>query len=145
MQQQRRGFDFNKEDEAPKVHDRVAQLHRSLLDQLTHVETQRRIIDSALYGNEVPLSKVMTALTLGIFQGDPTTGPDSLRQNLQSEYTDRLIRIINGGTYLPAAQAVAFAEIERVKGLVSNAPAFKANPAHSSLLLYRIRRGLDEK
>ncbi len=145
MQQQRRGFDFNKEDEAPKVHDRVAQLHRSLLDQLTHVETQRRILDSALYGNEVPLSQVMTTLTLGIFQGDPATGPDSLRQNLQSEYTDRLIRIINSGTYLPAAQAVAFAEIERVKGLVSNAPAFKANPAHSSYLLYRIRRGLDEK
>ena len=145
LQQQRRGFDFNKGDEAPKLHDRVSQLQRSLLDQLTHVETQRRILDSALYGNEVPLSQVMTTLTLGIFQGDATTGPDSLRQNLQSEYVDRLLRLVNSSAYPPAAQSVSFAEIERVKALLTSAPAFKSSPAHASFLLYKIKRGLDEK
>ncbi len=145
MQQQRRGFDFFKEDEALKLHDRTAQIQRSLLDQLTHVETQRRILDSALYGNEVPLSLVMSTLTSGIFQGDPASGPDSSRQNLQSEYTDRLLRIVNSGTYLPAAQSVAFAEIERIKALLSTTPAFKASPAHSAFLLYKIKRGLDAR
>ena len=87
----------------------------------------------------------MSTLTSGIFQGDPASGPDSSRQNLQSEYTDRLLRIVNSGTYLPAAQSVAFAEIERIKALLSTTPAFKASPAHSAFLLYKIKRGLDAR
>lgn len=145
MQQQRRGFDFFKEDEAPKLLDRVAQLHRSLLDQLTHPETQRRILDSALYGNEVTLSAVMSTLTTGIFLGDPATGPSSQRQNLQSDYVDRLLRIVNSNSYLPAAQAAAFGEIETIKVEINSQPAFQRGAvAHQKFLLYKIKRGLDE-
>lgn len=144
LQQQRRGFDFFKEDEAPKLHDRVAQVQRSLLDQLTHVETQRRIIDSTLYGNELPLAEVMTTLTLSIFKGDPATGPNSQRQNLQTDYTDRLLRIVGSSSYQPVAQAVAYDQLQRIKSLLKEA-AFQAAPAHANHLLYRIRRGLDEK
>lgn len=143
LQQQRRGFDFRKEDEAPKLHDRISLVHKALLDQLTHVETQRRILDSALYGNEVPLTQVMTSLTHSIFDGDAATGPNSLRQNLQSEYLDRLLRIVNSSAYLPAAQAVAFGEIESVRTKLDT-PAFKAAPAHAAFLRYKIKRGLDE-
>lgn len=144
LQQQRRGFDFFKETESPKLHDRVAQLHRSLLDHLMHVETQRRIVDSALYGNEMTLAEVLGSLTQAIFTGDPATGPNSVRQALQSTYVDRLLLMVNSGAYLPAVQAVAFDEIQTVKGKLLNSPEFKASRAHSSVLLYRIRRGLDE-
>ncbi|SKB06828.1 protein of unknown function [Prosthecobacter debontii] len=143
LQQQRRGFDFFKEDEAPKIHDRIAQLQKSLLDQLTHVETQKRILDTALYGNEVPLGQVMSSLTQAIFEGDPATGPGSLRQDLQSEYVDRLLRIVNSSSYLPAAQATAFGQIETIRAKLDAAP-LQATPTHAAFLKYKIKRGLDE-
>ena len=145
LQQQRRGFDFSKGDEAPKLLDRVAQIQRALLDHLTHTETQRRILDSSLYGNELPLSEVMHTLSLGIFTGDDASGPTTQRQNLQSEYTDRLLRMTNNDNYLPAAQSIAFAEIEFIKAQLNSQPAFKeAGTAHKKFLLYKIKRGLDE-
>jgi hypothetical protein len=144
LQQQRRGFDFFKEDEAPKLHDRIGQVQKSLLDHLLHVETQRRILDSGLYGNEVSLAQVMRKITLGIFTGDPASGPDTVRQNLQSEYVDRLLRIVNNSAWLPAAQAVAFAEVEFMKFQIEGQPAFKGS-AHAKFLGYKIKRGLEEK
>lgn len=146
LQQQRRGFDFFKEDEDPRLHERVAKMHRSLLDQLTHVEVQRRIVDSALYGNEMPLGEVMYSLTAAIFEGDPDAGPGTVRQNLQSEYLDRLLKIVNSGSYQPAAQGVALGQVERIRHLITNAVPFKGMEGrlHATLLAYKIRRGLDE-
>lgn len=143
LQQQRRGFEFFKEDEAPKLHDRIGQVQRSLLDHLMHLETQRRLLDSALYGGQVPLGQMMRRLTLAVFAGDPADGPDSLRQNLQSEYADRLLRIVNTNSWPPAAQASAFAEIEFIRNQLETQPAFRAAVAHSRFLLYKIKRGLD--
>jgi hypothetical protein len=141
LQQQRRGFDFRAEGEAPKLHDRPLQLQKSLLDHLLHVETQRRILDSSLYENEMSLPQVMNSLTSAIFNGDPATGPSPIRQNLQSEYLDRLIKIVNNSSYLPAAQAVAHGQIETIR-LQLNEPG--TNPVHAQFLKYKIKRGLDE-
>lgn len=143
LQQQRRGFNFFKEDEAPKLHDRIGQVQKTLLDHLLHVETQRRILDSGLYGNEAPLAQVMRKVTQGIFIGDPASGPDTVRQNLQSEYVDRLLRIVNTSTWLPAAQAVAFAEVEFVRSQINEQPSFKGS-VHAKFLGYKIKRGLEE-
>ncbi|GEP46139.1 zinc-dependent metalloprotease [Brevifollis gellanilyticus] len=145
LQQQRRGFDFFKEDEAPKLHDRIGQVQRSLLDQLMHLETHRRILDSGLYGNEVTLAQVMRKVTEGIFTGDPAAGPDSIRQNLQSDYVDRLIRIVNTSGWPPAAQAAAFEEIEFIRVQLNTHPSFSVVSGHRTFLLHKIRRGLDEK
>ena len=146
LQQQRRGFDFFKEDEAPKIHDRVGQVQKSLLDHLLHLETQRRILDSGLYGNQVPLDQVMHKITAGIFSGDKETGPDTLRQNLQSDYLERLLRIVNNAAWPPAAQAAAYAEVESIQSLLDNLPAFKTGAvAHARFLRYKIRRGLDQR
>jgi len=145
LQQQRRGFDFSKGDEAPRLLDRVAQIQRALLDHLTHVETQRRILDSSLYGNELSLSEVMHTLSLGIFTGDEASGPNIQRQNLQSEYVDRLLHITNSDSYLPSAQSTAFAEIEFIQAQLNTQPTFKeAGVSHKKFLLYTIKRGLDE-
>lgn len=140
LQQQRRGFEFNKEDEDPKLHERIAKLQNSLLDHLLSSNVQRRIIDSALYGNEVGLSEVMTSLTQAIYAGDPPSGPNTLRQNLQTEYLDRLLRIANTNSYLPAAQAVAYSQIVAIKAQLATG-AFP----HKDYLAYKIRRGLDER
>jgi hypothetical protein len=147
LQQQRRGFDFFREDEDPRLHERVAKIQKALLDQLTHTDVQRRIVDSALYGNEVSLSEVMSRLTSAIFEGDADSGPTSLRQNLQAEYVDRLLKIVNTTAYQPVAQAVAFKQLQQIRGPLMQKPAFTNADlrAHADFLEYKIRRGLDER
>ncbi len=143
LQQQRRGFDFNKEDELPKLHDRIFKVQRVLLDHLTHPDVQQRILDSALYGNEYGLRDMMTDLTLAIFTGDEK-GLSAVRLNLQSDYVDRLIRLANGGSNLPTAQAIAYGMLEKVRQHIKE-PVFGASPEYRQFLEYKIRRGLDEK
>lgn len=143
LQQQRRGFDFSKEDELPKLHDRIFKVQRAILDHLTHPDVQQRILDSSLYGNQYTLREMMTDLTNAIFAGDDK-GLSAVRLNLQSDYLDRLIRIANGGTSLPTNQAIAYGMIEKVRQLIK-APAFGASVEYRQFLEYKIRRGLDEK
>lgn len=141
LQLQRRGFDHRDEGEDPKLHDRVFTIQRSLLDHLMHTRTQQRILDSTLYGNEVSLDEVMDTLTTAICTGDAADKPVTIaRQNLQLEYVNRLLSMISSSTPMPAAQSVALAQIERIKGLT-----FAKSPAHQLAIKYRIRRGLDEK
>lgn len=143
LQQQRRGFDFMKEDELPKLHERIFKVQKSLLEQLTHPEVQQRILDSSLYGNQYTLREMMTDLTTAIFTGDDK-GLSAVRLNLQADYLDRLIQISNGAARLPTAQAVAVGMIEKVKQFIQ-APVYGASPEYRQFLLYKIRRGLDEK
>ncbi len=143
LQQQRRGFDFNKEDELPTMHDRIFKTQRAILDHLTHPDVHQRILDSAMLGSQLTLTEAMDALTTAIIDGEANGGAIStVRQNLQSEYVDRLLRIANGGG-LPAAQAAAFKQLERIKVSIRQ-PQFAGAP-HGEFLAYKIRRGLDEK
>jgi hypothetical protein len=51
----------------------------------------------------------------------------------------------NNDNYLPAAQSIAFAEIEFIKTQLNTLPAFQgAGASHKKFLLYKIKRGLDE-
>jgi hypothetical protein len=144
LQQQRRGFEFFKEDEAPRIHDRVLTLQRALLDHLLHVETQRRILDSALYGNTLGLNEVMDKLTAAIMRGDPASGPDSLRQALQQAYLASLIRISAETSGWPAgAQAASFGQLLAIQGSLEAPGARKG--AHEALLLRRIRKAVEAK
>jgi hypothetical protein len=143
LQQQRRGFDFFNEDQAPAFHERILSVQRGVLDQLLHPNVQRRMLDSELFGKPLPLGEMMPMLTAAVFEGDPGTGPSAVRQNLQTEYLNRLLGIVNGGGHLPAARGIAYAEVERIRKQLEK-PAFVAVPAHQKYLGYLIRRGLDE-
>jgi hypothetical protein len=141
LQLQRRGFDHRDEGEDPKLHDRVSSIQRGLLDHLLHSHTLRRIMDSALYGNEVTCDEVLDTLTTAIFTGDDPAKPVStMRQNLQLDYLNRLLNIAHNGGYYHAIQSSALLQIERIRAL-----AFPTTPAHQLAIKYRIRRGLDEK
>ncbi len=141
LQQQRRGFEHRSEGEDPKLHDRVFKVQRSLLDHLMHPSTQQRIMDTALYGNEVSLDEVMTSLTTAICTGDDPAKPVStMRQNLQLDYVNRLLNIAHSSGYFHAVQSVALLQLERIKAMT-----FANSPAHQLAIKYRIRRGLDEK
>lgn len=144
LQQQRRGFDFFKEDQMPPFHDRILKVQRSLLDQLLSSSVQKRMLDSDLFGQPLHLGEMMPMLTAAVYKGDPETGPSTARQNLQTEYLNRLLGIVNGGSHLPAAKAIAYAEVESIRAELDS-PPFVASPAHRKYLAYLIRRGLDEK
>lgn len=143
LQQQRRGFDFSRDDELPDLHERIFKTQNAILDHLMHTETHKRLLDSALYGNQFSLGEMLALLTTAIFDGE-AKGSDisTARQNLQTEYVNRLLWHANGGGS-PAGQAAAFAQLQRIK-VQLGLPQFQGAP-HKDLLAYRIRRGLDEK
>lgn len=147
LQQQRRGFDFKETGEDPKIHERILKVQRSLLDHLLHVNTQNRILDSALYGNGYALSEMMRDLTRSIMTGEAEGASlSTVRQNLQLDYVERLLGIVKGKGYQSAAQSVALFELKELEKGLREAPAVaEANKPHVTHLLYKIERGLDEK
>lgn len=94
LARQRRGFDYSTED--PKIHEQVLYYQKRVLAHLLHPNTLQRIVDSEMYGNTYKLSAVMTDLNTAIFKTDIRGNINSFRQNLQLEYTDMLIAILNG-------------------------------------------------
>ena len=147
LQQQRRGFDLRKETEDPKVHSRVFGIQQSLLNHLMHPAVQQRIMDSSMYGNTYSLETMMSDLTSAVMSGDDATKPISgVRSNIQTEYVFKLLNMLNSNASLPAIQGVALNELHRIeKSVLKDWPAFSVSIAHRDHLLYRIRRGLDEK
>ena len=147
LQQQRRGFDLRKETQDPKVLSRVFGIQQSLFNHLLHPAVQQRIMDSTLYGNTYALNEMMSDLTNAVMTGDDPKKPVSaMRCNIQTEYVFKLLNMVNAGTMLPAIQDVALYELHRIEKAVQKEwPAYALTPAHRDHLLYRIRRGLDEK
>ncbi len=143
LQARRRGFN-HEQGEDPRFHERVARIQRGLLDHLLHSAVLTRLSDSALYGNEMTAGEVLTRLTAAIFTGDPDGQPSTLRQSLQAMYLERLLVLANNGQTVSATQAAALYEVERVRAGIKEGVFAAQAPAHTHLLLYKIRRALDE-
>lgn len=123
LQLQRRGFNHFGFTEDPKIHDAALNIQRGVLIQLLHPVVQKRITDSELYGNEYPLSEVMSDLTKAIFTGD-SGDVNSMRQNLQIEYIKGLARIAksNGkGGYSNQSVAQARQQLKDIDANTSTA------------------------
>ena len=86
LQWQRRGWSGTKDH---KIHDQVLDQQKNILDQLLHTNVLKRISDSELYGNNYLLVNVFGDLTDACFAADAGTSVNSIRRNLQIEYTDR--------------------------------------------------------
>ncbi len=143
LQVRRRGFD-HEQGEDPRLHERVAKIQRGLLDHLLHGATLTRLADSALYGNEMTVDEVLQRLTGAIFAGDAEGKPSTIRQTLQAMYLERLLNLANNGQMVSATQAAALYEVERVRAAIKQGQFAGQAPAHAHLLLYKIRRALDE-
>ena len=83
---QRRGFNFFKQTEDPKIHDIVLSYQTRILDHLLHPNRLQRIVDSELYGNTYKVSEYMIDLNDAVFKEDTLTSSNTFRQNLQLEY-----------------------------------------------------------
>jgi hypothetical protein len=144
LQIQRRGFD-HKDTEDPKLHDRLQKIQGSLLDHLLHGRMLTRLVDSALYGNEVSPGDVMSVLTARIFWGDANASPSALRQNLQVNYLRRLLQWVNSNEPQSVIQSAAFHEVMKIRDALQQQGQLAGAPAHKDWILYTIGRALDQK
>ena len=119
---QRRGFNFFRAPEDPKIHGRVLGIQRNVLRHLLHSNTLQRISDSELYGNKYPLSEVMSDLNKAVFNADRYTSVNSFRQNLQLEYTKMLIGMLTGkqqGRYTNAAKSMGLYNLKNIRTMAA--------------------------
>jgi hypothetical protein len=147
LQMQRRGFNFMAGTEDPKIHDRILLIQENVLNHLLHPVVLQRISDTELYGNTYKISEVLNDLTNGIFKDDLNGNVNSFRQNLQSEYTKRLINIVNDEKRFDGrSKANAYYQLLSIEKML------KANPgnnietkAHREHILFNIKKILETK
>lgn len=139
---QRRGFDHFEETEDPKVHDAVSLIQSSVLDHLLHPVVTKRMTDSALYGNDYSLSAMFGDLTDAIFEADAKGNVNSIRQNLQKNYVDRLAKMVKGGYDTPT-QSMAIYTLNAIEDLLdARRGGNVATQAHTQNLKLTIERAL---
>ena len=145
LQMQRRGQEFRKETEDPKIHERILNMQRGILDQLLHNTVMQRITDTKLYGNKYALNSVLKDITNGIFMEDLGSSVSTIRQNLQQEYVTRLLNIIGEkSSYSYTSKAAVFGEIQRIlKWMETEYGSDAATQAHRAHLDFVINKTLD--
>ncbi|TLD71869.1 DUF5117 domain-containing protein [Phragmitibacter flavus] len=144
LQQQRRGFEFFKESENPKPHERVLKIQQRLLEHLMHSNTQNRMVESGLLGNEYPVELMMADLTKAVMSGEAEGAAIStIRQNLQLDYVDRLIGILKGTKHMQAVRSVALAQLRGIREQAGKVAG--PNEAHFAHVLFKIDQALEVK
>ena len=152
LQPQRRGFDFYGKTEDPKLHELVLTIQKGVLDHLVHPVVLKRMTDSRLYGNEYPVTAMLGDLSDAIF-GDDLRGPvDTIRQNLQLDYVDRLLAIVESGRaaagtpspYDVPSRAAAYQQLQAIDGMMAKSRKANAETnAHRAYLRYQIASRLE--
>lgn len=144
MAVQRRGFNFFGNNEDPKLHDRVLSSQKSVLNHILHYTTLQRISDSELYGNEYSLSEYMVDLNDAIFKADTYTVVNTYRQNLQVEYTNRLIAIIGSDNQTTLAKSMALYNLNNIKKIANTSSRDVSTKAHRQHLALLIDNALEK-
>jgi len=137
---QRRGFNFMKGPEDPKIHNQILSYQKNVLNHILHPNTLQRITDSQLYGNVYKLSAFMTDLNQAIFKSDIYGSVNSFRQNLQLEYTNMLINILTGkqnNRYTNNSKSMALYNLKAIRTMAapSGNIASRAHKQHLRTLI----------
>ncbi len=134
LQMQRRGFSQPRNGEDPKIHARNLNAQKRCLSHLLHANVLQRITDGQLYGNTYSLDAYWKSLTDAMFKADIGGSVNTMRQNLQIEYTQRLAGIISNKKYDHVARSMALYEMNRIDQMAKNAGGgntlSKAHRAH---------------
>jgi len=140
---QRRGFDHFGGTEDPKVHDAVMAIQSGVLDHLLHPVVTKRITDTALYGNDYSLASMMNDLTDAMFKEDARKNVNSMRQNLQMNYVQRLAKMVAGGYDTPS-QSMAVYTLNSIDALLARKRGNNVSTqAHTQNLRRTIEKALD--
>lgn len=139
--EQRRGFNHYSTNEDPHIHARILEMQKQCLNHLLHEQVLQRITDSKLYGNTYTLDKVLSDLTNAIFQADLKTPVNTIRQNLQIHYVDRLIEIQQPKSkHDLVSQSMAVAELNKISGWMATADQSDAmSKAHRAFIQHKIK------
>ncbi|MGK0372205.1 MAG: hypothetical protein ACJAW1_002454 [Glaciecola sp.] len=143
LQRQRRGFNGWERDESPKIHAMLLATQKNVLDHLLHPNVTMRITDTALFGNEYTLDKMMGDLTNGMFSADIKGDINTYRQQLQIEYAERLIGasgLEGSSPFDTITQATATSELRRIAKMADNSRGDNASKIHKRYIEDRIAR-----
>jgi hypothetical protein len=119
---QRRGYNFFRGPEDPKIHAQVLVYQKNVLRHILHPNTLQRITDSELYGNKYTLSSFMTDLNSAVFKADIYGNVNSFRQNLQIAYTNILIDMLTGkqsGRFTNNAKSMALYNLKQIRNMAA--------------------------
>lgn len=144
---QRRGFNFFRGPEDPKIHDIVLSAQKSVLNHLLHPNTVQRLVDSEMYGNSYKLSEFMTELNKAIFDADISGSVSSYRQNLQTEYTKMLVDVLlndKRDRYNNMAKSMVLYNLNTINRKVASGTGDIATRAHKNHLKVLIKNALAE-
>ncbi|MDX2196160.1 MAG: zinc-dependent metalloprotease [Cytophagales bacterium] len=147
LQPQRRGFSMYGQNEDPKIHDRVLQIQRSILDHLLHPNVLKRLTDTELYGNKYSQTEMLTDLTAAIMSGDGAV-INGFRKNIQTEYVLRMVNAskTENNTYDYISKANMTVQLKRIQAIMSAKVATDApTKAHCEYLLFIIAKALAVK
>ncbi len=147
LQTQRRGFDFYGRNEDPQIHERVLSIQKSVLSHLLHYNVMERISDTELYGNQYSLAIMMTDLNEAIFAADMYDNVNSFRQNLQIEYLDRLIEMMDTdhSRYSHVAQSMAIYNMKSIRNMMNRNAGNTATRAHREHIRLLIDKALKNR
>lgn len=146
LQQQRRGFNFGGNNEDPHIHGRILNVQRDLLDQLLNARVLQRITDASMYGNEYKLDEFMSDLSKAIIDDDLTGKVSTIRQNLQVEYVNELVEVMNGKNYDNISKGMALSQLQTIKKKLATAVSPDGmTKAHRNHLTFVINNALEPK
>jgi len=143
LQPQRRGFSQPYNGEDPKIHARILRIQEMCFAHLLNPNTLQRMTDTQLYGNTYGLDDYMTDLTDAIFKVDIGGSVNTMRQNLQVEYTTRLAGIIGNKKYDNVSKSMALYELKRIDRMASNGSGNTLSKAHKTHLRQIVKDALE--
>jgi len=118
LQIQRRGFNFFGSTEDPKIHNLVLGMQSNVLAHILHPVTMQRMTDSRTYGNSYSAAEVVEDLTSAIFDADANGNVNTFRQNLQIEYLERLIGVVDGDNHDRIAKSSALYNLQNIREMM---------------------------
>lgn len=145
LQPQRRGFNFFSESEEPKIHEGIKAIHASLLDHLLHANVLNRLTNTSLYGNEYQVTAYLNDLTAGIFDADKNDKVNTIRQNLQVEYTKRLIDYLENPSALYNTKSGVLYQLKTIEKIAAIEASDLSTAAHRAHLSWLIKKALEVK
>ena len=143
IQKERRGFDFMGEHEDPQIHRKILGIQSSILAHLLSGWTLDRISDSRLYGNSYSTQEMMNDLTDAIFLEDISVSVNTMRQNLQTLYTRRLIKLIAEGGPDQMSAAAAYSSLRKIEKITNRRSSDPETQAHRDFLKWLLESALD--
>ncbi|MEX2457032.1 MAG: zinc-dependent metalloprotease, partial [Balneolaceae bacterium] len=144
LQIQRRGFNFFSGTEDPKIHDLVLGMQSNVFAHILHPVTMKRMTDSRTYGNDFSVAEVVEELTSSVFDADANGNVNTFRQNLQIEYVNRLIRIVEGAGHDRIAKSAALYNLQNIRTMMDNKGSANSETlAHTAHIKLAIDKALE--